>query len=131
MVDRDPYLTRPPWARWFQLACYIGSYALTGVAGGAAGVLIDEWPAEQGGWTLVLASAIAIIGVSTRYYNLELVALWPVVGGLLACIVWLIMNDAILTGWLVGALIPWLLNRLLVLSLIARNARALHEAVVG
>jgi len=126
-MERDPYLTRPPWARRLEAFFYVAGYLLTALAGVMAIVLIDEFPARQAGYALVLAGAGGVIGVMTRLYNLELIALWPIITGLAACIVWLVLNDAQLTGWLVGALVPHFARRLLVLSLIAQRARALHK----
>lgn len=125
-MDREPYLSKPPWARTVEAFFYVAGYLLTGLAGVAAIVLIDEWPAREGGYALVAAGVLGIAGVTTRLYNLELIALWPILGGLGACILWLQLNDAQLTGWLVAALMPHFARRLLVLSLIARRARELH-----
>lgn len=126
-MDREPYLSKPPWARHLEAFFYVAGYLLTGLAGVMAIVLIDEWPAREGGYALVGAGLLGVAGVTTRLYNLELIALWPILGGLGACILWLQLNDAQLTGWLVGALMPHFARRLLVLSLIARRARELHD----
>lgn len=131
MMDRDPYLPRPPWARLLQAAFFVTAYLLTAVTGVSAIVRVAEWPAQQAGWALVAGSVLAIAGVATRLYNLELVALWPLVTGYASIIVWMLLNDAALGTWIVGALIPWLALRILTLSLVARRARVLHAEVVG
>lgn len=129
-MDRAPYILRPPWARLLQALFYVLAYLATGWAGLAAAFLIREWPAQQAGWVLASASVLAITGILTRLYNVELIALWPVLAGLGGCVIWLLMNDAVLTVPLVGGLMPWIALRILVLSLVARDAKQVHEEVV-
>lgn len=126
-MDREAYLSRPWWVKWLDIILFVSGYLLVAVAGIMAIVLIGEWPAREGGYALVGAGVLATVGVFTRLYNFELIALPLVVAGLGACIIWLLINDAQLTGWLVGALVPHFGRRLLVLSRLARRARRLHE----
>lgn len=126
-MDREPYLSRPWWAKLLEAAFYIAGYLLVAVAGVMAIVLVGAFPAREAGYALVAAGALATLGVVTRLYNLELIAGWPIVTGLAAIVLWLSLNDAQVTGWLVAALIPHFARRLLVLTLIARRARRLHE----
>lgn len=126
-MDREAYLNRPWWVKWLDVIFFVSGYLLVAVAGVMAVVLINEWPAREGGYALIGAGILATVGVFTRLYNFELIALWPIVTGLGACIIWLVLNDAQLTGWLVGALIPHFSRRLLVLTRLARRARRLHE----
>lgn len=128
-MDRRPYIEKPPWAKHVQRILYVARYMLTGVAGLMTIVALGHEPiAREGGWVLIAGSLIAIGGVVTRRYHFELIALWPVIGGLGALILWLVLNDAQVVGWLVGALIPDLAARLLALNLIANDARRTHEA---
>ncbi|HZX00354.1 MAG TPA: hypothetical protein VFF10_09850 [Trueperaceae bacterium] len=126
MPDSQPYITKPWWAKLAEATFYVAGYLLTAVAGLMAIIYVDAFPAREGGYALVAAGLLATIGVCTRYYNLELVALWPVLTGLGAIVLWLVLNDAQVVGWLVAALIPHYARRLLVLVLIARRARRLH-----
>lgn len=127
-MHRDPYINRPLWARYLQRALFIAQYALTGTAGVMAVALVDEFPAREAGWALILSSALACFAVLTRLYNLEALALWPIISSLLVCVVWLVLNDAQLSSWLILAMVPNLGNRLLALTLIGLNARAQHAA---
>lgn len=129
MMDHDPYIPRPPWARRTEALFFVLAYVFTAVTGLMAVARVAEWPAQQAGWALLFGSALAIVGVVTRLYNLELVALWPLVTGYAAIIVWMLLNDAVIGTWIVGALIPWLALRILKLSLVARRARTLHVEV--
>lgn len=128
-MDRRPYIETPPWARWVQRVLYVAAYALFIVAGYAA-VASLGFPAHEAGYVIMGASALAILGVLTRLYHVELIALWPLIAGLAVCVVWLVLpaQGAVLTGWLVGAYIPFLAARLLALNLIANDARAQHHA---
>lgn len=130
-MDREPYLVKPWWVRWLDVVLFVSGYLLVAVAGVMAITLINEWPAREAGYALVGAGLLATVGVFTRLYNFELIALPPIITGLSACIIWLVLNDAQLTGWLVGALIPHFARRLLVLSRLARRARELHALGVG
>jgi hypothetical protein len=118
------YIQRPAWAKWLQRAIYVLAYGLFGVAGWAAvGTL--GFPARETGYLAMAASALAIVGVVTRLYQLELIALWPLITSMAIWVVWLVIppQSAVLTGWLVAAYIPFLAARLLNLNLIARKAR--------
>jgi hypothetical protein len=126
MPDTQPYITKPWWAKLAEAAFYISGYLLTSVAGLMAIVLVGDFPAREGGYALVAAGLLATAGVVTRLYNLELIALPSVLAGLGAIVLWLVLNDAQVVGWLVAALIPHYARRLLVLVLIARRARRLH-----
>lgn len=129
MVDSVAYIQRPAWARWLQRILYVGAYALFGVAGWAA-VEALGFPAHEAGYVAMGASVLAIVGVITRYYQLELVALWPLISSMAVWVVWLVIppQNAILTGFLVGAYIPFLAARLLALNLLANKARRQAEA---
>lgn len=124
MVDSVAYIQRPAWARWLQRIIYVAGYTLFGVAGWAA---VDSlgFPAHEAGYVAIGASVLAIVGVVTRFYHLELVALWPLITSMAIWVVWLMLpaQGAILTGWLIGAYIPFLAARLLALNLLANKAR--------
>jgi hypothetical protein len=128
-MHRNPYINQPWWARITQDTLYLAAYVLLAVVGLAAILLVDEWPAREGGWVMVPAAVVAIVGVITRLYNVELVALWPLIAGLLAIVVWMQLNDAQIGGWIIAALIPWMGLRVLVLSLVARDARMVNRGV--
>lgn len=128
-MDRHPYITQPPWARWAEASFYAAAYLFTGVTGVMAIARVAEWPAQQAGWVLLAGSLLAVVGVLTRLYNLELIALWPLVSGYAAIIIWMLLNDAVIGTWIVGALIPWLALRILTLTLVARRARTLNAEV--
>lgn len=125
-MHRNPYITHPVWARLTQDTLYLGAYVLLGFVAVVAILLVGEWPALQGGWVMAPAAVLAVVGVVTRLYNLELVALWALVVGLGLIIVWMQLNDAVIGGWIVFALIPWMLLRMLVLLLVARDARMVN-----
>lgn len=122
-MHRNPYITHPVWARLTQDALYLAAYVGLGFVAVAAVLFVGEWPALQGGWVMLPAAALAIVGVATRLYNLELIALWPLLAGLGLIIVWMLLHDAVIGGWIIAALIPWMLLRALVLVLVARDAR--------
>lgn len=125
-MHRNPYILHPVWARLTQDVLYLIAYVALGFVGLVAVILVGDWPAVQGGWIMTAATVLAIIGVRTRLYNLELIALWPLVVGLGLIIVWMQLNDAVIGGWIVFALIPWMLLRMLVLLLVARDARMVN-----
>lgn len=129
MVDSVAYIDRPAWARWLQRILLISGYLLMGVAGYASVTQLN-FPAREAGYVMMAASALAIVGVVTRFYNLELVALWPLVTSIAVVVIWLVIppQSAILTGWLVAAYIPTLAARLLALNLLANKARRRAEA---
>lgn len=124
MVDQSAYIVHPQWAKWLQRILYVACYLLTGVAGYAAVTTLGS-PAHEAGYAMMAGSALSLFGVVTRYYNLELLGLWPTLTGLAFCVVWLIIppQSAVLTGWLVAAYMPGLAARLLVLNLLASKAR--------
>lgn len=126
-MHRNPYITHPWWARITQDTLYLAAYIALGFVGIAAILFVAEWPAAQGGWIMAPAAALAIVGVVTRLYNVELVALWPLVAGLGMIVVWMLLNDAQIGGWIIAALIPWIGLRVLVLLLVARDARLVNR----
>jgi hypothetical protein len=130
-MDSEPYMLRPPWARLLQAGFYVVAYLLTGVTGVIAVTAVAEWPARQAGYVLAAGSLVALVGVVSRLYNLELIALWPVTTGYAAIIVWMLLNDAIIGGWIVGAMLPWLALRILTLGQVARRARTIHDVEVA
>jgi hypothetical protein len=124
MVDSTAYIKEPPWARWLQMVLYILLYVCMGVAGFAAVTQLGS-PAHEAGYAMMAGALFCLVGVTTRFYHLELVGLWPLLTGLAFCVVWLVIppQNAILTGWLVGGFMPGLAARLLVLNLLANKAR--------
>src|SRR3546814_16875207 len=105
-MHRNPYITHPWWARITQDTLYLVAYVLLGFVGVAAIVLVEEWPAQQGGWLMVPPAALAVVGVVKRLYNVELVALWPLIAGLAMIVVWMLLNEAQLGGWIIAPLLP-------------------------
>lgn len=118
------YIVLPAWAKWTQRLFFVAGYLLTGVAGYAATAGLG-FPAHEAGYVMMGASALAIVGVTTRLYHLELIALWPLLSGILICVVWLMLpaQGAVLTGWLVAAYAALLAPRVLALNLLATAAR--------
>lgn len=127
MVNQRAYISLPAWAKYLERALYVLCYALFGVAGYAASTL--DFPANHAGYVIMACCALALGGVVTGFYQLELIALWPIISAFLVIVVWLQLpeQDAVLTGWLVGAYVPLLGVRLLVLNLLARRARRRAE----
>src|SRR5690606_36393905 len=78
MVDANAYIQRPLWARWLQRIIYVIAYGLFGVAGWAA-VEALGFPAHEAGYVAIASSGLAIVGVLTHFYQLELIALWPLI----------------------------------------------------
>lgn len=117
------YIMHPPWAKWLHRFLLLGGYILMGVAGYAATQL--GIPAQQAGYVVIAGSLLAIIGVLTRFYQIEAIAIWPQITGLLTCVIWLQIppQSAVLSGWLVAAYCFFLGLRLLELNVIAWNAR--------
>ena len=123
LVSQRAYIDLPIWARWLERALFVLCYALFGVAGYAATTL--NFPAQQAGYVIMGACLIALGGVVSGFYQLELLALWPIIFAFGAVVVYLQVppQNAVLTGWLVGAYMPLLGVRLLVLNLLASKAR--------
>lgn len=123
LVDQRAYIDQPAWARWLQRILLIACYVLMGVAGYAATTL--DFPAQQAGYAIMAGAFVSLAGVVSRFYQIEAVGLWPTIGGLWVCVVWLQIppQSAILTGWLVAGFTPMLAARLLVLNLLASKYR--------
>jgi hypothetical protein len=126
-MHRNPYITHPFWARVTQDGLYLAAYIGLAFTALAAITLVGQWPATQGGWIMLPAAALAASGVITRLYNLELVALWLLLVGLAMIVVWMVLHDAMIGGWIIASLIPWLALRVLVLWLVARDARTINR----
>jgi hypothetical protein len=94
------------------------------VAGFAAVTGLD-FPAREAGWLIMGGAVASSAGVLTRLYNVEALGLYPIIIGLGVCVVWLVVppQNAVLTGWLVAAYVPFLGVRLLALNLVALDAR--------
>jgi len=122
MVDSTAYIDRPWWAKYLQMVGYVIGYILLGVAGFAAVTQLGT-PAHEAGYAIMAGCLLSAMGVITRLYHLELIGLWPLVTGLLLCVLWILGQGPILTGWLVAGLIPFPFVRLLVLNILANKAR--------
>lgn len=123
-MDRYPYITQPPWAKWLQRSLYTLRYLCTGAAGWMAVYVTEVTSLHVAGWVMMGASVLALVGVATRYFHVELSALWFLCAGLVLAVYAIFGEGAWTTGTLVGALLPDLAARLLSLSLIARRARS-------
>jgi hypothetical protein len=123
-VDRTAYISEPVWARWSQEGLYLWGYVLMFVAGFAAVTGLD-FPAREAGWFVMGGALVSAAGVLTRFYHVEALGLYPIIFGLGVCVVWLVIppQNAVLTGWLVAAYVPFLGVRLLALNLVALDAR--------
>lgn len=75
----------------------------------------------------IVFSALALIGVVTQRFQIELVALWFVALSLAIGAISIVELGFTYTGAFIGALAPWLGLRILRLSIVARMARALVE----
>lgn len=77
------------------------------------------------GWTLIVGGAMAIIGVVTGRFHIELIPIWFILAALLAAGGVLIDLDRATSALLVWALLPALSERLLHLILVAQKMRKL------
>lgn len=118
------YMREPRWLAWLQRGLYIVLYAFVGRAGVAA-ILNLDFPAREAGWFLVASAFIALAGVSTGYYHLELIALPVMVSALGVCVVWLVIPPqmAVFAWYVVVASVAGLGLRMLSLNLLAVEAR--------
>lgn len=121
-MDSTAYIPRPWWARQAQSVLYVIVYALMFCSGLAAVINLD-FPAREAGWFVMAGALICVAGAAARLFFIELLGLWPLVFGLLVFVVWIQNQQGILTGWLVGACSGLLILRLLVLNLLAREAK--------
>ena len=119
-----PYILTPRWARFTQRALFLGRYVLLGTAGLVA-LNLGTFSLAVIGWTLVLGSATALVGIVTSRFNLELVPIWFMLAALTWAAGYLFSTDRYATGVLVLALLPGLGERLLHLSLVALSMRRL------
>lgn len=119
-----PYILTPRWARFTQRVLFLGRYVLLGAAGVVA-LNLDTFPLAIIGWVLLLGSALALVGVSTSRFHLELVPIWFILAALSGAASILLTTDRYASGVLVLALLAPLTERLLHLSLVASNMRRL------
>lgn len=119
-----PYLLTPRWARFTQRSMFLARYLLIGSAGLVA---LNEGTFSLAviGWTLLLGSAIALHGVVTGRFHLELVPIWFILAALSWAAGLLFVTDRFASGVLILALLPGLAERLLHLSLVASSMRRL------
>jgi hypothetical protein len=77
------------------------------------------------GWVVTAGSVVSLIGVSTRYYQIEAIGIWPQVTGLVAVA---LLGAVGPTGALLVTAYAFLLGlRLLELNVVAWNARKAME----
>ena len=117
-----PYIITPKWARVLQRIFFSARYTLLGAAGLVA-ALNDMRQIKVIGWVLILAAFVALLGVSTRRFQLELVPIWFLLAGLTWAAGYLFTTGRPTSGVLVLALVPALAERLLHLVLVANRAR--------
>lgn len=117
-----PYIITPRWARIVQRFLFSCRYLLLGAAGTVA-AFQPGFTYHLIGATLIIGSWIALIGVATGRFHLELIPIWF----LLAALAWasgiLFTAGRPTSGVLVLALVPALAERLLHLLLVASRAR--------
>lgn len=119
-----PWITTPKWAARLEELIHILRY-LTLIGAGIVTAYAAVRPAlGVSGWVLIITAAVALVGVITRRFQLELVSLWFIMGAVAIASSVLYGIEAYTTGTLIIALLPMLAERLLYLTLIARKERA-------
>ena len=121
------YIMHPPWAKYTQRALLASSYVMMGFLGWliVAGV---EGPIGSSGWVVVAGTVVSLLGVTTRFYQIEAIGIWPQVTGLLALIA---LGQLGSGSVVVGAYCALLGLRLLELNVVAWNARKAMERTGG
>lgn len=118
-----PYITRPPWARTLQRVLYSIRYILIVCSGLVAVNIGSTARLTIMGGTLCTFGVIALAGVLTRRFQLELISLWFIIAALMGAVLILVSSGLYTSSLLVASLIPGLCARLLYLTLLARRAR--------
>ena len=122
------YIQWPRWARWAQRILFAGFYSLV-LASGLRAFQIPEprqWHGlllDGSGWVMAVGAVVCMIGVASKYYNVEMVGLYFSCSGLCAGAVWASTGGAWYLVYTILALACGLGLRLLQLALIAREAR--------
>lgn len=118
------YIAKPRWARVCQRLLFLGRYLMLAGAGVLA-VYQEGNALHLVGWTLVCGSFLAMVGVFTGRFHLELVPIWFIIAALVLAAGVLFGSERYTSGILVLALVPALAERLLHLSLVASRARSM------
>lgn len=125
------YIQLPVWARWLQRILFAGFYSLVLATGLRAAQLPSGIFLDLCGWVMVTAAIVCLIGVATRYYNIEMIGLYLACAGLCGGAMWAAAEDAWYAVYTVLAIVCGLGLRLLDLALIAWRARTDHYLTQG
>lgn len=118
------YIQLPVWARWLQRILFGGFYSLVLATGLRAYQLPAPWWLDVCGWVMVTAAVVCLIGVASKFYNIEMVGLYLACAGLCGGAIWVAGEGAWYTVYTILAVCCGLGLRLLQLALIAQQARA-------
>jgi hypothetical protein len=118
----------PPWAKYAQRLLLVTCYTLMGFLGWAviAGVTVGV---NIVGWGIIVGAGLSLVGVTTRYYQIEAIGAWPQITGLVAVA---LLGAVGATGAMIVSAYAALLGlRLLELNVVAWNSRKAMEQLGG
>ena len=119
-----PYTMTPRWAKITEQILLPTAY-LGLVASSVVVLRVTRfWEMTSMAYPLIFFAFVAAIGAATRFFQVELVALWFVAMCLAIGSINIVDLGFTYTGAFIGALVPWVGLRILRLSIVARRARA-------
>ena len=122
-----PYTLTPRWAKITERVLLPICYASLIAASVVVLVATVFVQMQIMALSTIVFSVLALVGVLSQRFQIELVALWFIAWSLAIGAISIVELGFTYTGAFIGALAPWLGLRILRLSIVARMARALVE----
>lgn len=118
-----PYRKEPRWAVVAEEIIQVSRYISLAISGTVAVLYSATNGLDLAGFFIAMFSLVALGGVITRRYHFELIALYFLCSALCVASAILFASNFATVAWLVFALVAFVAERLLYLSVIALDAR--------